>query len=106
MAKLDISELDKLIKESEAAIERLEAAQKEHRGLPLSKRVSNHLRRNSNHFIYMALSGSLMVVAMGRLSQKYQYEVGNAMPQGFFACSASSRHLHVHMVQGGRVQQV
>ena len=41
-----------------------------------SARVSDHLRRNSNGIINLALASSVFAVALGRLAMKSQHEVG------------------------------
>ncbi len=83
MAKAEVSELDKLIKESEEAIKRLEAAQSGHRGIPFTQRLANHVKKNSSSFINIALTGSVLVVALGRLAQKQQHEVSQLLGPWF-----------------------
>lgn len=67
-------ELDKLIKASEESIKRLEQLQNQKRSLPFTQRVSNHFRKHGNNLISTALAGSVFVVALGRLNQKYEYQ--------------------------------
>lgn len=96
MAKREVQDLDQLIKESEEAIKRLEAAQRGGRGLPLSQRIAKHLKKNSSSFINIALTGSVLVVALGRLSQKYQHEVRCRCSKGF-ALAATEGWVHAGM---------
>ena len=71
-ATAEMADLDKLIKESEDALKRLDALQKKR---PFMERVKLHFQRNNAHMINILLAGSVLVVAMGRLGQKHEYEV-------------------------------
>lgn len=71
----DLSELDKLIKESEAAIQRLDEVQNARHNAPLLDRVRRHLHKNSPHLLNVVMAGAVLVVALGRLDQKYKHRV-------------------------------
>jgi hypothetical protein len=87
---MDTSSLDELIRESEEAIKRLEAAQLGTKGLPLSQRINLHLRKNSSAFINIMMAGSVLVVAVGRLAQKQQHEVRQQCWKGLGAGVSTS----------------
>lgn len=69
-------DLDRLIKESEEAIQRLDAIQKARHNAPLLERVRNHFARNKAQVTNLLLAGTVLAVAMGRLGQKQEHEVG------------------------------
>lgn len=69
------SDLDKLIAESEEAIKRLDAIQKQRHNTPLLQRIKNHFSKNSAHFTNVLLAGSCLAVALGRLAQKQDHQV-------------------------------
>ncbi len=71
----DLSELDKLIKESEAAIQRLDDVQKARHNAPLMDRVRRHLHKNSPHLLNVLMAGTVLVVALGKLDQKHKHQV-------------------------------
>ncbi|KAL4422658.1 hypothetical protein ABPG75_008855 [Micractinium tetrahymenae] len=70
----DLSELDKLIKESEAAIQRLDDVQKAQHNAPLLERIRRHLHKNSPHLLNVLMAGTVLAVALGRLDQKHKHE--------------------------------
>lgn len=74
----ELTELDRLIKESEEAINRLEAAQRGSKGVPLPQRLAAHIKKNSSAFINILMAGSVLVVALGRMVQKAEFEVRGA----------------------------
>ncbi|PRW20447.1 hypothetical protein C2E21_9012 [Chlorella sorokiniana] len=67
-------DLDRLIQESEAAIQRLDAIQKARHDAPLWERVRSHFARNKAHVTNVLLAGTVLVVALGRLGQKQEHE--------------------------------
>lgn len=71
------TELDKLIKESEEAIQRLERLERGGQGVPLGARISGHLRRHGSTLINIGLAASVLAVAMGRLGQKYEFQASD-----------------------------
>ena len=73
--------LDKLIQESEDAIRRLEDIQKRKsaQSTPILRRISQHFHKNSPHLLNVLLAGSVLVVALGRLGQKHEYQVQCAL---------------------------
>ena len=71
----NVSDLDKLIAESEEAIKRLDSLQRR-ADMPLTQRLRRHFHKNSPHLINVLLAGSVLVVAMGRLQQKHEFQVG------------------------------
>lgn len=70
----DLSELDKLIKESEAAIQRLDDVQKARHNTPLLERMRRHLHKNSPHLLNVLMAGTVLAVALGRLDQKQKHQ--------------------------------
>jgi hypothetical protein len=76
-----VGDLERLIAESEESIKRLDQLQKRP---TFGQRASAHLRKHGNNLVSAALAGSVLVVAVGRLTQKYQHEVG-AQLLGFSA---------------------
>ena len=75
-SKIGTQQIDKLIEESELSLQRLEQLQKKN-DRSYTQRASSHVKRNSNHMINLALAGSVFVVALSRLNDKYAYEVGD-----------------------------
>jgi hypothetical protein len=74
MAKPSMENLDKLIAESEQSLARLESMQnKANQGI--GQRMSSHMKRNSGHMINVILAGSVFVVAISRLNEKYAHQV-------------------------------
>lgn len=71
----DLSELDKLIKESEAAIQRLDDVQKARHNTPLLERMRRHLHKNSPHLLNVLMAGTVLAVVLGRLDQKQKHQV-------------------------------
>ena len=76
------NELDRLIAESEEAIKRLESMEKRGRGLPLTARLAGHMRRHGATLVNIGLAASVLAVAIGRLHQKYEFQVGGGGPGG------------------------
>jgi hypothetical protein len=70
-----VGDLDRLILESEESIKRLEELQKRP-SVSLGQRATRHFRKHGGNIVNAALAGCVFVVALGRLSQKYQYQVG------------------------------
>jgi len=68
-------DLDRLIRESEEAIQRLDAIQKARHNAPLLERVRAHFARNKAHVSNVLLAGTVLAVALGRLGQKQEHEV-------------------------------
>jgi len=66
--------LDRLIKESEQALERLERLDS-NKNISLRHRISHHFSRNSSYLTSVVLAGSVFVVAYARLNDKYTYQV-------------------------------
>lgn len=79
------SDLDKLIKESEEAIQRLDAIQKARHNTPLLERIRSHFVRNKAHVSNVLLAGTVLVVALGRLGQKQEFEVGSVVWELLFS---------------------
>lgn len=71
-------DLDRLIRESDEAIQRLDAIQKARHNAPLLQRVRNHFARNSAHLANVLLAGTVLAVALGRLAQKQEHEVSRS----------------------------
>lgn len=68
--------IDRLIAESEVSIKRLEQLSKkldEPKG-PWRDRVVSHVRKNSNTFVNLALSGFVLAIALSRLNDKYSQQ--------------------------------
>lgn len=65
--------LNQLIKESEESLRRLDALSKG-KNESWTKRLSGHLSRHSNSFINIALAGSVFIIALARLNEKYSYQ--------------------------------
>eukprot|EP00887_Chlorella_sp_A99_P000303 scaffold13.g303.t1 len=84
-------ELERLIRESEEAIKRLETLEKGGKGLPLGARVSAHLRRHGSTLVNIGLAASVLAVAMGRLGQKYEFQSRSA--QAHAGAAATRREL-------------
>jgi hypothetical protein len=78
MGSSSSNDIDKLIKETQEAIDRLEAAQKGGSGVSWMQRVSRHLNKHGNNLAMAALMGSVFVVAVGRLNDKYSHQVRRA----------------------------
>ena len=68
-------DLESLIRKTEAAIGRLDAVEKGSK-LPLMQRLAGHMRRNGGNLASALLAASVLAVAVGRLNQKYEYQVG------------------------------
>lgn len=74
-----MSNLDRLIAESEDAIKRLDALQSKR---SILQRVKDHFRKNSAHLTNVLLAGSVLAVALGRLAQKQEHQVGGCRSCG------------------------
>lgn len=79
------SDLDRLIKESEEAIQRLDAIQKARHNTPLLERIRSHFARNKAHVSNVLLAGTVLAVALGKLGQKQEFEVGSLAWGGLFS---------------------
>jgi hypothetical protein len=66
--------LDELIAESERSLKRLESMEKS-ANRSTGQRINAHVKRNSGHMINIILAGSVFVVALSRLNDKYAHEV-------------------------------
>lgn len=84
----NMNSLDELIAESERSLKRLEQLQKK-KDLSIGQRFSSHLKRNSGHLINVALAGSVFVVALSRLNEKYSHQV----------CYLPSTHMRINSMQ-------
>ena len=71
----NMNSLDELIAESERSLKRLEHLQSKQQNLGIGQRFTSHLKRNSGHLINVALAGSVFVVALSRLNEKYSHQV-------------------------------
>ena len=67
--------LDRLISQSEAALQRIENLQKGRTGQSASQRVLAHLTKHGSHIINLALAGCVFVVAYGQVTLKRKHEV-------------------------------
>lgn len=67
------ADLDKLIQESEEAIKRLDTLQNKNKGLPITQRLSRHVAKYGSNLLSVALAGSVLVVAVSRLSDKWSF---------------------------------
>lgn len=74
--KTGMENLDKLIAESEQSLARLESLQNK-ANAGVGQRVSSHMKRNSGHMINVILAGSVFVVALSRLNDKYAHQVSS-----------------------------
>ena len=75
------AKLDELIKQSQEAVKRLDDLTKNN-AVPFTQRVSRHFGKHGAALVNVALAGSLMVVALGRLGQKRQHQVGRRCTGG------------------------
>lgn len=66
--------LDELIAESERSLKRLETMEN-NANRTRGQRINAHMKRNSGHIINIILAGSVFVVALSRLNDKYAHEV-------------------------------
>ena len=69
---LPIADLDSLIAESQAAINRLEELQKTR--LTIGQRLHKHFSRQGHGLVQAMLAGSVLVVAVSRLGLKNEYQ--------------------------------
>lgn len=72
--KMGMENLDKLIAESEQSLARLDNLQNR-ANAGIGQRFSSHMKRNSGHMINVILAGSVFVVALSRLNEKYAHQV-------------------------------
>jgi hypothetical protein len=68
------SKVDLLLAETEASIRRLKALQQQRHSATLGSRISSHFNRHGSNLVSLALAGSVLAVAVGRLGQKYEHE--------------------------------
>jgi hypothetical protein len=66
--------LDELIAESERSLKRLESMENT-ANRSAGQRINAHVKRNSGHMINIILAGSVFVVALSRLNDKYAHQV-------------------------------
>ena len=66
--------LDELIAESERSLKRLESLQN-NANRSTGQKINAHVKRNSGHMINLILAGSVFVVALSRLNDKYAHQV-------------------------------
>ena len=67
--------LDRLISQSEAALQRIENLKEGRTGQPASQRVVAHLTKHGSHITNLALAGCVLVVAYGQVTLKRKHEV-------------------------------
>ena len=70
--------LDRLISQSEEALQRIENLKKGQSGQSAGQRVVSHLTKHGSHLINLALAGCVFVVAYGQVTLKRKHEVSLA----------------------------
>ncbi len=67
--------LDRLISQSEEALQRIENLKKGQSGQSAGQRAVAHLTKHGSHLINLALAGCVFVVAYGQVTLKRKHEV-------------------------------
>lgn len=78
----ELADIDKAIKDVERQLKWVEEAQRHNRGLTWDQRLARSLRKHRASYVDVALAATLMAVAVGRLTQKYEHEVGSQCRKG------------------------
>ena len=71
--------LDRLISQSEEALQRIENLKKGQSSHSAGQRVVAHLTKHGSHLINLALAGCVFVVAYGQVTLKRKHEVTLAL---------------------------